>query len=536
VIPTRPCYLTTALAGLTWLGIVASLAVAVPAGNAAAVVFCVATALLWISGLRSAALWLRAAALRRRREPSQGPLSAAREVEWRREANSRLRVALLYCVADDVDLAAISASMGQDVAVDTVILDDSTRPATRARIDAFAQRNGCRVVRRPDRVGFKAGNLNHGLAALRGQFDAFAICDSDVVLPSDFVRRCSGALVDPAVAVAQGHPDAAGGHTWFARYFGPLLGTHIGVTRHGREAHGVVAFLGRGAVVRASAIDQVGGFPVAVAEDLAFTMALRSHGWRLANVDIAFHEDYPVDYRSFRTQVRKTAEGAVEFLRRPGRVRGLPLQEKIDVLSEVALVPVTALAGVGALISGSALAAHGTPPPAWALLVTALSALAPLLPEGVARARRQRLAAGVLFVALGGALYASSMFVVLGAVLRTLLGGRAVFWITPKTAQQLGVRQVFAQLRPELVIAPPLMLVTAVVSGMPLSAAGLVWPLAVSVAFLLPALRAGGRDAVAPGFDRSRRRRRVRPAAGEGARRPGLVTGDRAGAGVGARA
>lgn len=473
--------LTTILAAAVWLALTVALVLSVTAGgDPAALVFCAASALLWVSGWRAAALWVRSAGRRR----VGGALP-----DDRPQSGAELRVALLYCVADDADLTAMTISMRQDVAVDAVILDDSKDQRSRDLIDAFAAAHGCQVIRRAERTGFKAGNLNHGVAVLQGRYDAYVICDSDVVLPPHFVRVGAHALADPSVAVAQGLPDASGGRTWFARYFGPLLATHVGVTRRGREAHGIVAFLGRGAVVRASAIDEVGGFPIAVAEDLALTTALRRHGWRLVNVDVSFREDYPVDYRSFRTQARKTAEGAVEFLRHPRRLRGLPRWERFDALLEASLVPLTALAGVTALMSGSALASRGTAPPLWAIMATALSALAPLLPEAVKRVRTQKLAAGMAFIALGGALYASSMFVILGAVLRTLAGGRAVFWITPKTAQQLGLRQALMHLRPELVLAPPLIVATVLVSGGPLSAAGLLWPLLASVAFFLPALR-----------------------------------------------
>lgn len=469
---------------------------AVPAPLAAAVAFCTATALLWIGGLRTAALWLRSTEPARRVCSGDAP---------------NLRIALLYCVADDVDLDAIAASMRQDVAVSTVILDDSRDPGARARIDVFAAANGCRVIRRQDRAGYKAGNLNHGLAVLRGAFDAYLVCDSDVVLPPHLVRTCAAEFGDPTVAVAQAMPVARAGRTWFARYFGPLLATHLGVTRRGREAHGVVAFLGRGALVRAAAVEDVGGFPAAVAEDLALTVALRRRGWRLVNVDASFAEDYPVDYRSFRTQLRKTAEGAVEFLRRPRSLGGLGVRERGDVLLETALVPLAALAGVVALVSGAALAAHGAPPPVWVVVPTAVSAAAPLLPEAVRRARTQRVAAGVVFALIGGALYASTMFVVLAAVLRTLVGHRAVFWITPKATGRLGARAWFALLRPELSVAPVLMLLAALAAGSPLFAAAAAGPLLLALAFSVPLLRRGAQPVPVVGARRLRTAHRPHP-------------------------
>ncbi len=474
---------STVLVSLLWTILAAALAAwALATATPAAAVFCVAVPFLWITGLRAAALWMRAAAQVSRAAAQVSPAGGAN-----RPADE-LRVALLYCVADDADPAAISASAAQDRAVDVVVLDDSRHPAVTRRLAEAAASHGWIVIRRRDRTGFKAGNLNHGLAALRGRYDAYVLCDSDVVLPSAFVRRALPALVaDPTVAVVQAQPVARRGGTWFTQYFGPLLRTHLSITRAGRQAVGLVALLGRGAVVRAAALDGVGGVPEVVAEDLALTVALRRHGWRLVNVDVEFHEDYPIDYRSFRTQMRKTAEGAVEFLRRPRQLRGLPLRERGELVLETALIPLTALAGIAALVSGAVLASLGTPPPLWALVAAGASALAPLVPEAMRRARAQRPAAGLAFLALGGALYASTMFVVLAAVVRTALGDRAVFRITPKHAAPAGWRHMTETLRAELVLVPLLMATAALAAGSPLFASAPIGPFLAAVAFALPA-------------------------------------------------
>ncbi|RZI90143.1 MAG: hypothetical protein EOO67_11400, partial [Microbacterium sp.] len=330
-------------------------------------------------------------------------------------------------------------------------------------------------------------------------------------------------------------------------YFGPLLRTHLSITRAGRQAVGLVALLGRGAVVRAAALDDVGGVPEVVAEDLALTVALRRRGWRLVNVDVEFHEDYPIDYRSFRTQMRKTAEGAVEFLRRPRQLRGLPLRERAELVLETALIPLTALAGIAALVSGAVLGSLGTPPPLWALAAAAASALTPLAPEAMRRARTRRPAAGIAFLALGGALYASTMFVVLAAVVRTALGDRAVFRITPKHAAPAGWRQVVETLRAELILVPLLVAAAALAAGSPLFATAPVGPFLAAVAFTLPAAAASGGRRRAPAHAPAHLPRPVRAHPGSallkaGRRRiDGVVQIGRrrpadAGTGVGARA
>jgi hypothetical protein len=452
---------STLLVVSVWVVLVGGVVVwAAGVGSPAAYAFCVAAPLLWMTGMRALALWLRAGLLPATAEPGDGSAPA-------------LRVALLFCVADDADVRSVEQSARQDVGVDVVVLDDSRDPAVTARLAAAAAAHGWTVIRRSERRGFKAGNLNHGLGVMRGRYDAYALCDSDVVLPSDFVRRTSLSLADPTVAVVQAQPVARRGDTWFARYFGPLLDSHLSVTRRGREAAGVVAFLGRGALIRAAALDDVGGVPETVAEDLALTVSLRRRGWRLVNTDVEFSEDYPIDYRSFRTQMRKTAEGAVEFLRghvRRERRRGLPGREACDLLLETALLPVTAVAGVVALVSGAALAAGGYPPPVGVAVASALAALA-----------------GAVFLVVAGALYASTMFVVLSAVLRTLAGRRAVFRITPKRAARPA--QLLGMLQPELVLVPAVAGLAVLVSGAPVSALAPVGALALVLAFTVPGLR-----------------------------------------------
>ena len=69
--------------------------------------------------------------------------------------------------------------MGQEYDnFETVILDDSSQEAYKTQIDEFAQKHGVKVVRRQDRKGFKAGNLNNYLQG-RTDYDYFVVLDSE---------------------------------------------------------------------------------------------------------------------------------------------------------------------------------------------------------------------------------------------------------------------------------------------------------------------------------------------------------------------
>ena len=72
------------------------------------------------------------------------------------------KVLMAYCTCNDFDGRSLEESMKQTYAhVTTVILDDSTEESYKTAVDDFARKHGLQVVRRTDRIGFKAGNINH---------------------------------------------------------------------------------------------------------------------------------------------------------------------------------------------------------------------------------------------------------------------------------------------------------------------------------------------------------------------------------------
>ena len=77
-----------------------------------------------------------------------------------RDAGGRPLVGLLYCTYNDFSATSLLKSMQQDYPRSrTVILDDSTKPEIIAAADEFSRRYEVPISRRPDREGFKAGNL-----------------------------------------------------------------------------------------------------------------------------------------------------------------------------------------------------------------------------------------------------------------------------------------------------------------------------------------------------------------------------------------
>ena len=72
--------------------------------------------------------------------------------------------------------------------VQTFILDDSTIEETKKTIDLFAEQHQVTIVRREDKSGFKAGNLNTFLQKQKeAAYDFFVVLDSDEIIPQNFI-------------------------------------------------------------------------------------------------------------------------------------------------------------------------------------------------------------------------------------------------------------------------------------------------------------------------------------------------------------
>src|SRR5947208_6266204 len=85
------------------------------------------------------------------------------------------------------------------------VLDDST-DETREIAELAVRRHAAhgidiKYLHRTDRTGFKAGALDAGLKAARGEY--IAIFDADFVPPSEFLRSTLPQFVNPKVALVQ---------------------------------------------------------------------------------------------------------------------------------------------------------------------------------------------------------------------------------------------------------------------------------------------------------------------------------------------
>ncbi len=201
--------------------------------------------------------------------------------------------------------------------VELQILDDSEQPAARLAIDASAAKVGATAIRRADRSGFKAGNLNHGLASARGEF--VAIFDEDSLPPKDFLTR-SIPLFEERIGLVQWRAAYTNRDTNLLTRAQALIFDGLMALEEGARdtAARPLPFNGSAGIWRRACIDDVGGFSSAsVAEDLDISLCAQAKGWLLRHVfDWSVAQELPEHLAAFRRQQIRWSRGKGTVLRR----------------------------------------------------------------------------------------------------------------------------------------------------------------------------------------------------------------------------
>lgn len=260
-------------------------------------------------------------------------------------------VALLYTTCNDFVEESMLSCVHQDYPNYTVyILDDSNNEAYKNQVDRFAQRfpERVRVIRRPDRKAFKAGNMNHGLSVAATEEPYFAIADADEILPPDFLSKLVPVMEnDPTCGFVQAnHRANPNSQSALSKSLGVGIDIHWKWYQPLRNDYGFVMFLGHGALLRRKCWEEIGGFPDIVSEDLGFAIHIREKGYRGRFFeDVVCYEDFPDTVRAFRIRHMKWTRGTSEFLRKKMgwliRARNISWTEKLDVLFPTLNLPLT---------------------------------------------------------------------------------------------------------------------------------------------------------------------------------------------------
>lgn len=262
-------------------------------------------------------------------------------------------VAILYTTCNDFVEESVISCVRQDYPNFTVyILDDSSNPNYKQKVDDFASNyhDLVKVIRRPDRKGFKAGNLNHGLATAAVEEPYFAIADADEILPPDFLSKLVPMMeADPSCGFVQANHRANPESTSaLSKSLGVGIDIHWKWYQPLRNDYGFVMFLGHGALLRRKCWEEIDGFPDIVSEDLGFAIHIREKGYRGRFAEeVICYEDFPDTVRAFRIRHMKWTRGTSEFLgKKMGwliRAKNISWTEKLDILFPTLNLPLTLL-------------------------------------------------------------------------------------------------------------------------------------------------------------------------------------------------
>jgi len=225
------------------------------------------------------------------------------------------RVALLYCTFNDLDESCLRLSGNQDYPASVFVLDDSTDPRVRATVDAISSDCGFSVIRRPARIGYKAGALNNWMRMHGAGFDYMVILDSDSQLPSDFVRNALRHAEHPEnsdVSIFQGKVEISNRDTAFTRLLS--LSPRLWYPSYEKLANRLDWMMcwGHNVMLRVAHVRQLGGWdPNQVSEDFALALNLRRQGRRAVLLPVLTFEKCPPDFTAYTSRACRWAKGTL---------------------------------------------------------------------------------------------------------------------------------------------------------------------------------------------------------------------------------
>lgn len=288
------------------------------------------------------------------------------------------------------------------------VLDDSTDDDTRALVDRTCAEVraslgvDCRVRRRADRHGYKAGALEAGRRETDAEF--IAIFDSDFVPPRDYLRRTiphfygADGAPDEGLALVQaqwGHLNA--GESALTRSQSLWVDDHHTLQMSWRSATWqFVNFTGTAGVWRASAIDATGGWRAAsLVEDCELSFRHLFAGYRTTFVkEIVAPAELPATYTAYKAQQKRWTQGWVQLQRvhlrtllfgyRCSTIRRLAFAYHMCISWQwpvwavwLTMLPLLIFTDLwfGALGTGVGLALYLLPPLVWLLVSTTIASL-----------------------------------------------------------------------------------------------------------------------------------------------------------------
>ena len=252
------------------------------------------------------------------------------------------KVAFLYLTCNDFSTSACSTLFKQKgIEFDLFVLDDSTKRKERDRIDQWIKAQGVRinVIRRFDRNGFKAGNINHWLDKYGDPitYPYILIVDSDEHLPDIFTQNLLKYFNNSNYTFVQGcHIGTANIHTFFQKILHPQVECDWLHQVPARNLIGIPPMLGHGVLIKTKDLISVGGFPNLVSEDLALTICLTKAGFKgVIASDVIAYEEFPPSFISYWVRRKRMIEADIQIVK---NMLKMIFESRVSLTSKIDLV------------------------------------------------------------------------------------------------------------------------------------------------------------------------------------------------------
>lgn len=364
-------------------------------------------------------------------------------------SNANDRVLLVYCTCNDFDGSSLLKSMKQDYKnFKTVILDDSKDPEYIKKVDQFAKEHNVEVVRRDNRIGFKAGNINNYLMRedIKNSYDYVVILDSDEILPNNYIKESLKYFYKyENIGIVQANHISTRNRNFFMKLF------HIGVNSHWptyqtmKHFYGFSTMLGHGAMIKRDCYLSAGGFPNLVAEDLCLSIEARGGGYYVAFApNIICEEEYPIDYVAFKKRHSKWTQGNLEFIKKyTHKIAKSKMKwyEKMDIVLFTYNLPLTAIFAFfifANLVFAPLLHINlGQVYALWMVIPTIIFFFSPMLNDFITWTFRLNPIRNIVYFLCVIVLYGSMLTTSLISAVLGMFGKKAKFIVTPKSSQKI---------------------------------------------------------------------------------------------------
>jgi cellulose synthase (UDP-forming) len=219
--------------------------------------------------------------------------------------------------------------------VSIVVCNDGrvANAATWGETENLARRLGVTCVTRSVGGGAKAGNLEHARQRVQATGEALiVIFDADQVAKPDFLLKTVPPFADPSIGWVQTGQYYSNLENQVARWANDQQALFYRTLCPGKAAHNAAFICGTNVVIRAAALDQIGGLPQdSVTEDFAASIKLHPTWRSIFIADVLATGLGPMDLPAYLQQQRRWAIGTIGVLRSHWSAIFLPRRQGLSV-------------------------------------------------------------------------------------------------------------------------------------------------------------------------------------------------------------